>query len=139
MKRNEINILFHCLDILKGGWTKLKVSGGMILNSNNETLLYFIMFRFIPLYYINPNEALTNSYSLAILNSTTYWNPNYSYPPLFLVSTCFQDLQDFCFQNMSGTTCKTIGWRNKTLDVRENHTSGGYQSRKVNSLLLINT
>jgi hypothetical protein len=30
----------------------------MILNSNNETLLYFIMFRFIPLFSINPNGVL---------------------------------------------------------------------------------
>jgi hypothetical protein len=63
------------LDILKRRGTKLMVSGGIILNSfrlisfrsapfhyyfsipNNGTLLYSIMFRFIPLYSINLNGA----------------------------------------------------------------------------------
>jgi hypothetical protein len=73
MERNGINILFHCFDILKRRETKLKVSGGMILNSfypisfrsalfhyyfsnlNNKTLLYSISFHSIPLYFINLN------------------------------------------------------------------------------------
>jgi hypothetical protein len=48
MERNEINIPFHCLDILKKRGTKLMVSGDIILNS-----FHYIPLRSAPFHYIS--------------------------------------------------------------------------------------
>jgi hypothetical protein len=56
MKRNEINIPFHCLDILKRRVTKLKVSGGIGWNS-------FHPIHSIIIFQIHPTQLHSNIFN----------------------------------------------------------------------------